>query len=295
MSLEIREFLKQFFGKGNRLKLEQAQKNTFLRPWIARLEKGLPTVLPHVHETETDWYGIAFSEQQFRGLREELTAFVGPTWSTFRGQRVTLDLSDSVEAAVQELTQGNAFRFHGSRDSTNNSTELRNALTRMIKVLDRKTSGSYEAPRATGRVLRDFYTSLRVGDRSAAEKELQYLRNQNCLDTLNLLFLRVQMLAELRVWNELLDLPELADLLQIRRPFAVTQSITQAVYQCKLSWFETTDAARSAVTYFQEIILPQYGVLYNNRAGSRIAELVKSFMLLAVGVKLPIQRCEMSC
>lgn len=287
VSLEILEFLEQFFGKGNRLTLEQAQRNTFLRPWIARLEKGLAAVLPRARETETDWYGITFSEQQFRGLQEELTAFVGPTWSTFRGQRVILNLNDPVEAAVQKLTQGSSFKFQGSRDQTNNSTELRNALSRMLKVLDRKTSGSYEAPRATGRVLRDFYTILRVGDRSAAEKEIQYLRNQNRLDTLNLLFLRVQMLAELQAWNEVLHLPELTNLLQIRRPFAVTQAITQAVYQCELSRFEATNAARSAVTYFQEAILPQYGILYTNRAGSQVAEVVKSFMLLAVGEEIP--------
>jgi len=286
-SLEIREFLEQFFGNGNRLTLEKAQKNSFLQPWIARLAKGLPAVLPCARETETDWYGLAFSEQQLRGLREELTAFVGPTWSTFRGQRTTLDLNDQFEAAVNELTQGNAFKFQGRRDADGKSTEIQKALSRMIKVLDRKSSGSYEAPRATGRVLRDFYTALRVGDRSAAEKELQYLRNQNRLDTLNLLFLRVQMLAELQAWNELLRLPELPDLLQVRRPFAVTQAITQAVYQSELSRFEVTSAARSAVSYFHEAILPRYGVLYTNRSGSRLAEVVKSFMLLSVGGNTP--------
>lgn len=286
-SLEIREFLEQFFGNGNRLTLEKAQKNSFLQPWIARLAKGLPAVLPCARETETDWYGLAFSEQQLRGLREELTAFVGPTWSTFRGQRATLDLNNQFEAAVYELTQGNAFKFQGRRDADGKSTEIQKALSRMVKVLDRKSSGSYEAPRATGRVLRDFYTALRVGDRSAAEKELQYLRNQNRLDTLNLLFLRVQMLAELQVWNELLRLPELADLLQVRRPFAVTQAVIQAIYQVELSRFETMNAARSAAAYFQEAILPNYGILFTNRAGSRVAEVVKSFMLLAVGSESP--------
>ncbi len=286
-SLEIREFLEQFFGNGNRLTLEKAQKNSFLQPWIARLAKGLPAVLPCARETETDWYGLAFSEQQLRGLREELTAFVGPTWSTFRGQRASLDLNNQFEAAVYELTQGNAFKFQGRRDADGKSTEIQKALSRMVKVLDRKSSGSYEAPRATGRVLRDFYTALRVGDRSTAEKELQYLRNQNRLDTLNLLFLRVQMLAELQGWNELLRLPELPDLLQVRRPFAVTQAVIQAIYQVELSRFETMNAARSAAAYFQEAILPNYGILFTNRAGSRVAGVVKSFMLLAVASESP--------
>jgi hypothetical protein len=66
VSLEIREFLEQFFGEGNRLTLEWAQGNPFLQPWIARLEKRFPSVLPCAREAGTDWYGIAFSEQQFR-------------------------------------------------------------------------------------------------------------------------------------------------------------------------------------------------------------------------------------
>jgi hypothetical protein len=292
VSLEIRDFLERFFGDGNRLKLPQensrnSETSAFLAPWIARLKKRLPTVLPCARDAGTDWYGIAFSERQFRGLREDLTAFVGSTRSTFRGQRVTLDLNDPVEAAVYELTQGNAFKFEGIRNSTGNSVELRNALSMMVKVLDRQPSGLYRSPRATGRVLGDFYTALRVGDRTTAERELQYLRHHNRLDTLNLLFLKVQMLSELQAWQEMLRLPELADLLRVRRSSAVTQAIIQAVYQCELSHFELTSAARSAVTFFHESILPRYHFLYGNRASSHLPEVVKSLMLLAVGAETP--------
>jgi hypothetical protein len=286
-SLKIREFLEQFFGKGNQLTFEKVQKIPFLQPWITRLERGLPTVLPCARTTGTDWYGLAFSEQQFRGLREELAAFVGPTWSSFRGQRAALDSSDPIEAAVWELTQGKAFKFQGSLDETGKSVEIQKALSLMTKVLDRKTGGSYEVPRATGRVLRDFYTALRVGDRSAAERDLQYLRSHNRLDVINLLFLQVQMLAELQSWTEVLRLPDFPTLLSIRRPPAVTQAIIQTIYQCELSQFEPMNATRSAVAYFQEVVLPKYGTLYTNRAGSRLAEVVKSFMLVAIAGEAP--------
>lgn len=286
-SLKIREFLEQFFGKGNHLTFEKVQKIRFLQPWIARLERGLPTVLPCARTTGTDWYGLAFSDQQFRGLREELAAFVGPTWSSFRGQRAILDLNDPIEAAVWELTQGNAFKFQGSLDKSGKSVEIQKALSLMTTVLDRKTSGSYEVPRATGRVLRDFYTALRVGDRSAAERDLQYLRSHNRLDVINLLFLQVQMLAELQSWTEVLRLPDFSTLLSIRRPPAVTQAIIQAIYRCELSQFEPMNATRSAVAYFQEVVLPKYGTLYANRAGSKLAEVVKSFMLVAIAGEAP--------
>ena len=292
MSLEISDFLERFFGDGNRLKLAQlksrnSETSMFLDPWIARLNKRLTTVLPCARDAKTDWYGIAFSEQQFRGLRDDLTAFVGSTQSTFRGQRGALDLNDPVEAAVYELTQGNAFKFEGIQNITGNSIELRSSLSRMVKVLDRQPSSRYQTPRATGRVLRDFYTALRVGDRTTADRELQYLRHHNRLDTLNLLFLKVQMLCELQAWQEILRLPELTDLLRVRRSAAVTQAIVQAVYQYELSHFELNNAARSAVTFFHESILPRYRFLYANRASSRLPEVVKSFMLLAVGAETP--------
>ncbi|MCY6493407.1 protein DpdD [Leptolyngbya sp. GGD] len=292
ISLETREFLERFFGNGNRFELKQIERQqgiatAFLVPWIMRLNDRLPTVLPYIGEADTNWYGLAFSEPQLRGLREDLTAFIGPTWSTFRGQRTRLNLSDPIEAAVFDITQGNAFKFRGSPTDKGNPTQLRNALSRMLLVLDRKPISTYEVARATGRVLRDFHMALRAGERPAAEKELQYLRSQNRLDTTNLLFLRVQMLAELQAWQEILQLYDLGELLQMRRPPAVTQALIQAVYQCELSRFERSNAARSAASFFHEAVLPEYGDLYANRAGSRLPEVVKSFMLLAVGGEKP--------
>ncbi|WP_347242330.1 protein DpdD [Nostoc sp. FACHB-892] len=117
----------------------------------------------------------------------------------------------------------------------------------------------------------------------AAENSLQYLVDQHRLDALNLLFLRVQLLAELEQWNELLTLPELGNLLQVRRPFAVTQALLKAVYRTELQHFEDNNAPGSAVTYFQEVVFPRYNNLFAVRAGSKIPEVLKLFMLLAVG------------
>jgi hypothetical protein len=128
---------------------------------------------------------------------------------TFRGQQAQLNLGHPVEASIQAFTGGLAFKFQGASDGGEKSREVWKALERMRQVLDRRVAQTYENPRATGRVLGDFYMALQACDRSAAEKELQYLRNQNRLDTLNMLFLRVQMLAGLQAWNELLRLPEL--------------------------------------------------------------------------------------
>ena len=284
--LDTHQFLERFFGDDNQIKLNAIESANgsarMLQPWIVRLEQGLPSVLPYKHDQGTDWYGVAQSERQLRSLREDLTAFVGPTWSTFRGQRSPLNLGDPVEASVQSFTGGLAFKFQGASDGNGKSHEIWKALELMRQVLDRRVAQTYETPRATGRVLRDFYMALQACDRSAAKHQLHYLKTHNRLDPQNLLFLKVRMLSDLEEWEELLALPELPDLLGTRRPYEVTQALIRAVYQHELYRFESTKAIQSAVTYFHESILPQYSSLYSCRANSRQPETVKSFMLLAV-------------
>ena len=87
-----RRFLEQFFGTGNQLDLGKIERgegsHTKIRPWVERLTQAepQPTVLPRWRTGGVDWYGIAQSDRQLRRLSEELMAFVGPTYSTFRGQ-----------------------------------------------------------------------------------------------------------------------------------------------------------------------------------------------------------------
>lgn len=97
----------------------------------------------------------------------------------------------------------------------------------------------------------------------------------------------MQLLAELEQWDELLALPELSNLLQVRRPFAVTQALLQAVYRSYLQRFESDNAPTSAVAYFREVVFPRYSNLFAVRAGSKLPEVLKLFMLLAVGGKPP--------
>lgn len=287
---DVYPFLTRFFGEGNQLDLEKIEGDVdnagLLLPWVRRLTVSdpLPTVLPRrdvANPSNIVWYGIARSDQQLRSLGEELTAFVGPTWSTFRGQRASLDLTDPVELAVHEFTRGAAFKFTGA------NRRIWEALERMRQVWEQRSGRVPELPRPTGRVLRDFFMALRAGNRESAERELQYLHDQHRIDAVNLLFLRIQLLAELGYWGELLQLPDLPSVLQMRRPPAVTQALISAVYHQELIGFENNDDPEGAVRHFRETVLPQYGAFFSTRAGSRSPEVVKSFMLLAIGGSSP--------
>jgi hypothetical protein len=225
-----------------------------------------------------------FDERQLRDLSETFMAFVGPTYSNFRGQRATLDPHHPIEKAVQELTAGKALKVKG------NPKEIWSGLERLQKVQIRRPRRVTELPRPTGRVLRDFYMALQVRDacgsvcdlRASAQKELQYLINQHCLDTLNLLFLQVQLLETDQDWKGLLNLPELPKLMQIRRPSAVTQALLTAIYRSELQQFEERNNPKGAITHFREQIFPNYNPLLTVRAGSKRPEVLKLLMLSAV-------------
>jgi hypothetical protein len=290
---EAQEFLDRFFGPGNQIRLAEVdsddpahRRRARLRPWVdfLRADKPRSTVLPCQRDADTvDWYGVAGSDRELRALGEELRAFVGPTYAGFRGQRARLDPQDPVEEAVAAFTRGRAFRI-AAPPTREAQRALWRALELMRGVRSRPVERRYDMPRTTARALYDFQMALVASDGVEAEAHLRYLREGSRLDALNLLFLRVQLLAELGRWSELLDLPELPTLLQVRRPFAVTQALVGAVYQVELAARESLDDPRAAADHFAESVFPRYAPLYAVRAGMRTVEALKSFMLVAVAI-----------
>jgi hypothetical protein len=274
---EIQAFLDRFFAAPNLLKPDSKPE---IQRWVDRLTlpEALPTVLPCWREGRiVDWYALAFDARQLRTLGESLTAFVGPTYTTFRGQLARLDPSDPIEQAVADLTAGNAYHFRGA-----DPAEIWKALERMRKVWERRTNRERASPASVGHVLRDFYMALTADDQNAAEGCLSLLRGHYHLDGVNALYLQVQFLSAFRRWADLLDLPQFADLLRLRRPAAVTEALIKAVYQTHLATFEDPSNPEEAVATFRSGILGRYGSLFAARAGMQSPEAAKAFMLLAV-------------
>jgi hypothetical protein len=274
-------FLDAFFSPPNRLTraacaADSGKRSSRFAPWLdlVRASPVICTVLPRWNGGESfDWYAIATDDAVLRGLKEELTAFVGPTWSTFRGQPAALDPDDPVDRAVLEFAGGRAFRFHDGGQPR----PMFDALERLRAVWAMRPARTADTPRAVGRVLRDFHMALRNRNRDAAEEQLEYLRRRGQLIELNRLFLRVQMLDALGETSELLRLPHLADLLQARRPLAVTQALLAAVYRELVAPLEIDPTA--ALQRYREQVVPTYGSLLASDIGMRRPAALKMFML----------------
>lgn len=275
-------FLDRFFASPNRL---HAASKPELAHWVERVTRRepLPSVLPCWRpDGGLDWYGLAFDERQLRALGESLTAFVGPSYTTFRGRLAELDTSDPIEASVAEFTSGRAYKFRGE-----DARAIWAALERMRRGWERMGPRQRAAPAPVGRVLRDFHMAIRAGLEDEALSTIALLRDEYHLDGLNLLFLRIELLASFGRWDDLLSLPESLDLLHLRRPAAVTEALLRAVYHRHLARFEETLDAVGALESFRKDVDPAYSPLLASRSGMHSAEVAKLFMLRVVSSSPP--------
>jgi hypothetical protein len=294
--LNLDKTLQRFFSAPNRLEIDRIEQSDEdrgvgrFRRWIVplRLPQPQATLLPCQREAggPVDWYAIAFDDRELRTLSEELTAFAGPSYSHFRGERARLDAADPIDEAVLSMSQGRAFRVMAP-PGKEAQAGLWNALERMREVRARRQEREPETLQAAGRTLRDFFLALRAANRDGAENLLRLLRDRYDFGTWNLLFLRVQMLADFGRWEELLALPQMGDLLRIRRPVAVTEALLTAVYHAELEVFEFRDDPQGAAEHFHREVRPRYAPLFAYRTGMRSPEILKQFMLMAVSAPEP--------
>jgi len=291
-------FEEAFFGPGNRLRWEairtgaiSADVKSRLGPFLDDLARAPDLiVLPRVREDDgrVQWYVLCASQRAARVARDELRAFLGPSYSDFEGRPTTFDASDPVEAAVLARcgSGSSAFRLEVPRDLLNAARER---LLMLIRLRDDRPIRSAHHPRAVGRVLRDFEYGLIAGDGEAAAGCIRELRTAGQLGATNLLFLEVRRLAALGQWNAILALPELAGLLAMPRPRRVTEALIRAVYAVQLREFEDGERASEALARFRTEVFVQYRELFRSYAGLSGYEVDASFLLVSAASEPPRQ------
>jgi hypothetical protein len=283
-------FLDRFFGlPANEIALHSLRPDlrAWLQPWIDDLEgpTDQPVVLPRRRNGRLQWYAMAFSDRQARSLRDDLLAFVGPSYSDFSGQLAQLDPDDRVERAVLDLTHGRAYRFKVPPPTE--MEDARRSLDLMRTTWKRRPARSQAQERPLGRILRDFNMALEAGQEDASAALLEQLTATGRMTASNVAFLKIQRLAALGRWHDLLTQPETETVLSLRRPTAVTEALVQAVYRVELLRFEADSHAAQAVEHFRTSVVPRYSALFKAKSSMRSAEAMKLFMMLAVSSSPP--------
>ncbi|MDA1018432.1 MAG: protein DpdD, partial [Planctomycetota bacterium] len=284
------DFLSRFFGPGNKLRWDafwdgsmSEQTRQKLSPFIDDLRQpDTATLLPHVGESSpalTTWYGLAGDARQARALKEQLMAFVGPTWTDFTGQQATLDDRDPIEAAVKQYFAPHVFRLRVLQPEDRQGVHQQ--FERLRDLRDRHPDRTSQPVRPVGRILRDLEMAILVRNETTARECLDALRLRGRLSAHNLAFLNVRILAAFERWSVLRTLPTYRPLFDNRRPARVTEALIQCVYDEHFAKFEYEGNLADCIAKFIDKE-SSFGTLFRTRGPLNDPVVVKAWLLRAV-------------
>lgn len=293
MTEEADVFLQAFFGDGNELTpATLAVANPSLAEWLEERVRGLrqeplaPALLPRRRGNTTTWYGLTHSPRDRRELIQALQSFVGPTYGTIRIDH-PLDPSDPVDAAAQAFADGHAFTVEVM---AGHQVDVRQALELFFQLQELRPRRQLSVARPLGRLLREFEMAVLAGSAKVSADLLGDIEATGQLSAQNIIFLRVRRLAGLRNFREVMDLPELATILSIRRPARVTAALFDALYATELAGFEAVNDAPAALHHFRAVVLPRYPALFRSRQGVQTNSAIKSHALYTAAAHPEDQR-----
>jgi len=265
----LQEFLEQFFGEGNAIRWNQylSSRSTDpmrvqLEPWITLFQKQHgPYCLPRVDTVtqQTTWYVLCTDPREARAIRETLQAFIGPTYADFNGEFATLSTSDPIEKVCYQYFGQLAFRLKILNPKVR--ARINALLSRMIEFRDRDSVRSASTVRPIGRLFRDVEMAIITGNEESANRICAEIRSRGRLSATNLAFLQVHILAAFNRWTDILCLPNLSDLLQVRRPKRVSEHLSTAIYQQFFYQYEEMNDARAAIAVFKSAAQRYQGLL----------------------------------
>jgi len=287
-------FLKTFFGEGNSIQWTDYKTaaptdavRAYLEPWVQRFVKQeSPFLLPRVDplSKQTTWYVLCENSREARSMRESLLAFVGPTYSRFNGELATLDSKDSIEDACQSNFGSLVFRLPVI--NSDDRTKVGRLLTTLIDYRDRDSGRSLATVKPIGRLLRDLEMAILAKNEQSARAVYGEIRSRGRLSATNLAFLQVRILGAFEQWAEILLLPSLNDILQVRRPKQISDQIARAVYQQQLIEHEIAGDAPEAVEVYRGTAR-RYENLVRSTAGLQSPEAIKFALVSTVAADPP--------
>ncbi|HEY0640531.1 MAG TPA: hypothetical protein VGD67_23120 [Pseudonocardiaceae bacterium] len=236
-------FLQAFFGAGNDVDFDPdpgSAIGTWLAPSLQALRNpsDVPVVLPRKRPEDDGRrtaYVLARSRRHATEVAELLTAFVGPSYSSFNGRPADLDPNDSVEQAVRQLVGDEGLAFRLSAPGPARDRRMWNVLADMQRAVAARPARLTTVLKPVGRLLGEFDAALAAGESSASAELLEQLAISSGLSGTNLAHLRIKRLAQLGRDAELLRLPGLADTVLTGPPLPVIDAVLTAMFSVVLA------------------------------------------------------------
>lgn len=296
-------WLERFFSGRNALKWETVTARTAppawleqVLPWIAAFSGSggrLPIVLPvFSSDGPGQWYATASNESGANALSQELTAFVGPSFSDFRGLFLEPDPDDSIEMALRERFGRFVYRLEPVNPA--DASEIAAALQVYLGLLRRRPDAPDRTQRPFGKVRAEFDRALLAGNEPDAVRLRAELVGSGRLDAEQEKYLDIRMLAGLgRQFQLAHDYPLVKSVLGLSPPAQTIADLVGALYSTYIAEIEDTGDDEAVLSTFRKEIANNFGPLFLERKGIMHASVLKAFMLYELVQTEPNkERCQ---
>lgn len=300
---EDRSWLESFFSGRNALKWEAIVGRNAppawleqVLPWVAFFDGSLgrsPIVLPVFGpDGPCQWYGMASDEAVANSLAQELTAFIGPSFSNFRGQPFRLDPDDGIEKALLERFGRFVFRVDPVSAATHAS--IADALQLYLSLLRRRPDIPDRTQRPFGKIRAEFDRALLAGNEMDARHLREELVSSGRIDAEQQKYLDIRMLAGLgRQYQLAHDYPLVKSVLGLSLPAQTIADVVGALYETYIAEIEDSGDDDAILSAFRREIGNNFGPLFLERKGVRQPGVLKAFILYELTQAEPNwERCQ---
>jgi hypothetical protein len=267
-----------------------------VEPWIANFaakNEGEVIVLPVFDASgPSRWYGMAADERAATALAQELTAAVGPSYSDFRGQPLSIEASDPIEQALRERFGRFVFRLIPVNAAAR--SDITQVLHLYLSLLRRRPAIPDRTQRPFGRIRADFDRALLVGNEAAARQLREELINTGRLNVEQHKYLEIRMLAGLGRQQQLAhDYTLIRSVLDLSPPPQTIVDVVEALYAVHIAPIVSEPNVADTVSAFRQHIAQPFGPLFRERKGIRHPDVLKAFLLYELAQAHPdVVRCN---
>ena len=231
------------------------------------------------------WYAAATDPNAAAALGDELLAFVGPSYSNFRGQPHPCDLGNAIEEALCERFGQLVYRIIPHTDDARQ--HIVRAVALYLGLLRRRPDAPDRTQQPFGKLRADFDRALLAGNEESAGRLLEALCDTGRVNAEQRKYLEIRLLAGLHRKQELAHNSSLLKaVMDLSLPPQTVVDLVDALYSTFIADIEN-DSTVNVAAAFERHIGKHFGALFKERKGVRQANVLKAFFLYETTRKFP--------
>lgn len=293
-------WLERFFSASNAMHWDALNARSAAPAWLEQAAPWIDLfaqrnakviVLPVFdHDGPCMWYAAATDPNAAAALAQELMAFVGPSYSDFRGQPHPCDPANVIEAALRERFGQFVFRIVPHADSARQ--DIVRAVALYLGLLRRRPDAPDRTQQPFGTLRADFDRALLAGNETSAASLLEALCDTGRVNAEQRKYLEIRLLAGLDRQQELAHNSSLLKaVMDLSLPPQTIVDLVDALYTTFVAHIEN-DPVSGVAAAFERHIGKHFGALFKERKGVRRPNVLKAFFLYEATRETPDQaRC----